>query len=120
MMAEKKDNTEPSKLVKSFTCASDDPRIEVVFRAEGMGLKYGGDVEVRSFRASTIDYLESVGDNNSVIVLRSGVRIRLSLSHAALAEKIDMGYSLIDLKDHCIVPDKEFRYCPPPRWSKLP
>lgn len=81
------------KDIKILYRQTDDPRIEVLY------MPCADRTETFSFRASSIDHLESLGDDRSLIVLKSGKCFTLPLPHAELAEKIDAGYSPVDLKN---------------------
>ena len=48
--------------------------------------------------------MEGAGSDKSIITLKSGTTVTLSLSYAELAEKIDEGYSPLDLKAYCETP----------------
>lgn len=81
---------------KTFSRASDNPRIEVLrFSFET------GQTDLYSFYASAIHHLKSAGENESLIVLHGGDTFKVALSHAALAAKIDEGMSPVDLREFC-------------------
>ena len=77
--------------IKMIYRQTDDPRIEV------LDMPSPDRAEIFSFRASSIDHLKSLGNDRSLIVLKSGKSFTLSLPHAELAERIDAGHSPVYL-----------------------
>lgn len=74
---------------------TDNPRIEVLCFP-----KASKTIETCSFYASAV-LMRPVGTHESAIVLPDGTTVILSLPYADLVEKIDEGYSPLDLKEHC-------------------
>lgn len=83
-----------SKNIK-FQRTTDNPRIEVLRFSKATKT-----MEICSFYASAV-LMRPVGTHESAIVLPDGTTVILSLPYADLVEKIDEGYSPLDLKEHC-------------------